>query len=203
MVKTHKIKPTGQIIIPDEKQQEEQKVVEISYTQAKQLSKKPLSEKQQAHVEKLKEQNKIKWQAIRENKEEQKKKQEEEEKKKLEEAKVIYKVAPKREYKKEAPKVDFNKQQVKQNLPPSKANDDVLEFESESETSDETETSEEEIVVKKPKQKQKQKKQDDKGQYLNKLVEMENRLKEIQQKVKPNDNKYSSLMSKMFKPAYV
>jgi hypothetical protein len=89
MVKTKKIKDEGMIIeVEEEKVMPE--VIEISHTQAKKLTKKPMSEKQQANINKLVEANRLKW--------EQKKKEKEEAERKLNEDKVKVVVKPKRVY---------------------------------------------------------------------------------------------------------
>lgn len=106
MVKTKLIKPEGQLLTIEE----EPEIVEVSYTQAKKLAKKPMSEKQAQNVAKLVEANRLKWEAQKKAKEEHYKKLQEEEAKK---PKVL--VKPKRIYPprtKQAPKTD----------------DDVIEF---------------------------------------------------------------------------
>jgi hypothetical protein len=100
MVKTKLIKPEGQILTIEE----EPEIVEVSYTQAKKLAKKPMSDKQAANVAKMVEANRLKWEAQKKAKEEHYKKLQEEEAKK---PKVL--VKPKRIYPprtKQAPKTD-------------------------------------------------------------------------------------------------
>lgn len=100
MVKPKLIKPEGQLLTIEE----EPEIVEVSYTQAKKLAKKPMSEKQAQNVAKMVEANRLKWEAQKKAKEEHYKKLQEEEAKK---PKVL--VKPKRIYPprtKKAPKTD-------------------------------------------------------------------------------------------------
>lgn len=102
MVKKKYVEQSGQILeIPDEKAPE---IIEVSYSKAKQLSKRPMSEKQKENIQKLVEMNRVKWEAQKKIKDEQFKKLQAE--KEQSSTKVL--VKPKRIYppreKKQAPK---------------------------------------------------------------------------------------------------
>jgi len=105
MVKTKAVKVEGEVIsVPDEKLKLDEKPVQVSYTQAKKLVKKEMSDKQKANIDKLVEMNRLKWEERKKQKEEQhKKQQEDKEEKELEtHTKVIVKpkrIYPKREKK--------------------------------------------------------------------------------------------------------
>lgn len=134
MVKTDSIKKTGEVI-EVETEQFQRKPIQISYTQAKKLMKKEMSEKQRAHTEKLAEANRLRWE---QKKAEKMKQLEEQVKKELEEKEQKKKsgqlheviVKPKRVY----------KNVIKKDVIPSKKS---------IETDSETESSEEEIIIKK------------------------------------------------------
>jgi len=191
MVKTPMIKLEGQQAdIPIENTP----VVELSYTQAKQLMKSlrpPPSDKQKEHMAKLVEKNRLKWQ---QQKEEKMKKIEEEEKKKQEtHQKVIIK--PKRIY----------KNALVKKLPPR------IQEEPEYDDEDEEHEEEEEIIeVVKPKKKiikkiirEESDEEDDddhliqKTKKATKIIETVNKLDSAINTLKTNNNKYSDMLSKI------
>ncbi len=150
MVKTKKFKEEGQVI---EVEEEQVPVIEISQNQAKKLTKKPMSEKQQENIKKLVEANRQKW-AL--------KKTEMEAKKEMEsEGKVKVVVKPKRIY-------------------PSrkKAVAPVSESESASESEEEPEV--EKYQKTKAKAKPKRSKSDEPNELKQKLDQLENKIKENQ-----------------------
>lgn len=129
MVKSKTIKPEGQLLTIEEDKKPE--IIEVSFSQAKQLAKKPMTDKQKEHVQKMVEMNRLKWEAQKKAKEEHYKKLQEQE-----EAKTKVLVKPKRIYppRKQAPK-----------------NDKIDESEEEVQLeSSEEESSEEESYQKKP-----------------------------------------------------
>lgn len=91
MTKTKMIKDEGGVINVDDSKLDDEPV-QVSYTQAKKLVKREMSEKQKANVEKLVAINRKKW-------EEKRKQKEEEIKKQNEETKTAIIVKPKRIYK--------------------------------------------------------------------------------------------------------
>lgn len=105
MVKTKAVKVEGEVIsVPDDKLKLEEKPIQVSYTQAKKLVKKEMTDKQKANIEKLVEMNRIKWEERKKQKEEEQKKQQaQKEEQELEtHTKVIVKpkrIYPKREKK--------------------------------------------------------------------------------------------------------
>lgn len=100
MTRTKDIPESGTVLnVDDEKIQD--KPIEISYTQAKRLIKKPMSDKQKANVQKLVEMNRIKWEAAKKAKEE----QERERIAKENELKTQVVVKPKRVYKERVKKL--------------------------------------------------------------------------------------------------
>jgi hypothetical protein len=148
MVKTKKFKEEGQVI---EVEEEKVPVIEITQNQAKKLTKKPLSEKQQANIDKLIEANRQKW-ALKKAQLEEKKAEESEKK-----VKVV--VKPKRIY-----------------PPRSKKVEEVYESDSATEESEEEEV---EPTYQKPKpRKVIKKKQSD--EIKNKLEQIETKLKDSQ-----------------------
>jgi hypothetical protein len=154
MVKTKKFKEEGQIIEIEEAQLP---VMEISQNQAKKLTKKPMSEKQQENVNRLIEANRQKW-ALQ--KTAMKVKEE-----KQADSKIQVVVKPKRVYP--------SRKKVAQ-APPS-------ESESESEESEESEESDNKYQKQKAKPKPKARKQENKKNELTeKLDELESRIKENQ-----------------------
>ena len=124
MVKTKRFKEEGQII---EIEEEKLPVMEITQNQAKKLTKKPLSEKQQANINKLVEANRQKW-AIKKAKQDEKQSEEEPTNK----VRVV--VKPKRIY-------------------PSRKKAQVYETESETEPSEEESEEEVKTTYQKPKAK--------------------------------------------------
>jgi hypothetical protein len=136
MVKSKTIKPEGQLLTVEDNKKPE--IIEVSFSQAKQLAKKPMTEKQNQHVQKMVEMNRIKWQAQKEAKEAHYKKLQDEE-----DAKTKVLVKPKRIYPprksiKNAPKNDKIDE-----------SEEEIQLES-SEESSEDESSEEEVYQKKP-----------------------------------------------------
>ena len=91
MVKSKTIKPEGQLLTIEEEQQPD--IIEVSFTQAKKLAKKPMTEKQAEHVQKMVEMNRLKWEAQKKAKEEHYKKLQAQE-----DAKTKVLVKPKRIY---------------------------------------------------------------------------------------------------------
>lgn len=95
MTKTKAIPENGTVLnVNDDKV--ESKPIEISYTQAKKLVKREMSEKQKANVQKLVEANRVKWEQSKLRKEEARKKAED----KVIETTTPVVVKPKRIYKK-------------------------------------------------------------------------------------------------------
>jgi hypothetical protein len=170
MTKPKSIKPEGQVLnVPNEKAPE---VVEITYTQAKKLNKKPMSEKQAAAAAKLVELNRIKWEQRKKEKEEQEAMKQQQ----IEESTVKYVVKPKRVYPKKAPK--------KREPEP--------EPESESESESDSEEEEQQPVYQKPKSKPKKEKLVEINTRIQKLEEINNTLKNI------NNNPYASMIGKFY-----
>ena len=137
MVKSKTIKPEGQLLTVEDNKKPE--IIEVSFSQAKQLAKKPMTEKQNQHVQKMVEMNRIKWQAQKEAKEAHYKKLQDEE-----DAKTKVLVKPKRIYPprkpvKNAPKNDKIDE-----------SEEEVQLESSEEESSEDESSEEEVYQKKP-----------------------------------------------------
>ena len=135
MTKTKTIKEEGmELAINDVVLEEKMPVIEISHTQAKKLAKKPMTEKQKAHVEKMVAKNREIWSQKKQEKEERIQRQQEEDMKTK--TKVI--VKPKRIYNRK-PK---EKYEVDEDYEPS-------ESDSESDTDTESESEEEERPKKK------------------------------------------------------
>ena len=112
----------------------------ISYTQAKKLNKRPMTDKQKEHVQQMVEANRQKWEAKRKEKEEQQQQQQQQREEMIKEQKITpVKVLPKRVYPprtKKAPKTDTELNEIY-------------------EESSSTDESEYEIVYKTPKTKNK------------------------------------------------
>lgn len=174
MVKTKAIKPEGQVIqVPDEKTPE---IVEVSYTQAKKLMKKPMSEKQAQNVTKMVEMNRIKWEAQKQAKEKLFKQQQEE----LEAKTTKYVVKPKRIY---PPREKVEKQAPKKEPEPIYESD-----------SDDDDSSEEEVQYTKPKPKLKQIEK-----KIKHIQALDNQIKEIKQQPIQQQNQYASMIAKFWK----
>jgi hypothetical protein len=131
MVKSKLIKPEGEVI---EVETIQRKPTALSYTAAKKLMKKEMTEKQKEHVNKLVEANRAKWEARKKEKEDlikaevEKELAEKKEKKKAGEIEEVI-VLPKRVYKNVV-----KKKVIKQRAP---VYDEELEETSEDETSEE------------------------------------------------------------------
>lgn len=111
MVKTKLIKEAGQVLKVDDenefiqRKKQPKEIIEVSYSEAKKLAKKPMSDKQKENVAKLVEANRLKWEAKKKAAEEANKAKEEEE----DQRKTSIVVKPKRVYPprtKQAPKQD-------------------------------------------------------------------------------------------------
>lgn len=135
MPKPKLVKPEGQLLTIEEEKKPE--IIEVSFSQAKQLAKRPMTDKQKEHVQKMVEMNRIKWEAQKKAKEEHYKKLQEQE-----DAKTKVLVKPKRIYPPRKPIKNAPK------------NDKIDESEEEvsiaSLESSEEESSEEEVYQKKP-----------------------------------------------------
>jgi hypothetical protein len=111
MVKTKLIKEAGQVLKVDDesefiqRKKQPKEIIEVSYSEAKKLAKKPMSDKQKENVAKLVEANRLKWEAKKKAAETVQKVREEEE----DQRKTTIVVKPKRVYPprvKQAPKED-------------------------------------------------------------------------------------------------
>ena len=111
MVKTKSIKEAGQVLKVDDdsefiqRKTKPKEIIEVSYSEAKKLAKRPMSDKQKENVSKLVEANRLKWEAKKQQQEDARREREEEEDRK----KTTVVVKPKRVYpprKKQAPKED-------------------------------------------------------------------------------------------------
>lgn len=111
MVKTKAIKEAGQVLKVDDdsdfiqRKTKPKEIIEVSYSEAKKLAKRPMSDKQKENVSKLVEANRLKWEAKKQQQEDAQREREEEEDRK----KTTVVVKPKRVYpprKKQAPKED-------------------------------------------------------------------------------------------------
>lgn len=193
MTKTPIIKVEGQEMpIPNETAQE--MPITLTYTQARALAKSlrpPPSEKQKAHVQKLVEANKLKWEEKKKQKEEEQKKAQEEQQRTM--TKVV--VKPKRIYKtkKILPKTDEDAQYKYDDTYEDEEDDEMIEVV--------------EQVVRRPKKKvikkiiEESDEDDDeiiqKTKKASKLVETVNKLDTAIQQMKVSNNRYDSLLSKV------
>jgi hypothetical protein len=161
--------------IPDEKAPE---IIEVSYSKAKQLAKKPMSEKQSQNIQKLVEMNRLKWETQKKVKDEQFKKMQSEQEAKS--TKVL--VKPKRIY------------------PPRLKKQQEPEYEEEEEDiSDQEEESEQEVYQNKPKPKQPPKPNKPTTPAPRPdLVAMKQKLEQLETQLKPT-NAYSNLAFKFWK----
>lgn len=109
MVKTKLIKEAGQVLKVDDESEfiqrktQPKEIIEVSYTEAKKLAKRPMSDKQKENVAKLVEANRIKWEAKKKAMDDARRAKEEAEN----QTKTTVVVKPKRVYpprKKQAPK---------------------------------------------------------------------------------------------------
>lgn len=206
MVKKKYVEEAGQIMaIPDEKAPE---IIEVSYSKAKQLAKRPMSAKQQENIQRLVEMNKVKWEAQKKIKDEQFKKMQAEQEQKS--TKIL--VKPKRIYPpRSGNSKEFSggcshssgvqprtKQAPKQN--PKYQND-------EEETSDEevlqlenSEEEEEEVYQNKPKPKQPPTKPNKPSTPAPRpdIIAMRQKLEQLENQLKPS-NTYSGLAVKFWK----
>lgn len=180
MVKKKYVEEGGQIMhIPDEKAPE---IIEVSYSKAKQLAKKPMSDKQQANIQRLVEMNRVKWEAQKKVKDEQFKKLQAE--KEQSSTKVL--VKPKRIYPprvKQAPK------------------EDPVEYASEEEHDYEDEEEEDEAIYQKPKAAPKPKPKPNRPNTelpRDDIHAMRQKLQLLESQLKPT-NAYSGLASKFWK----
>jgi hypothetical protein len=185
MVKKKYVEEGGQIMqIPDEKAPE---IIEVSYSKAKQLAKKPMSDKQQANIQRLVEINRAKWEAQKKIKDEQYKKLQSEK----EQASTKVLVKPKRIY---PPRT---KQAPKHQPEYETDSDDVISFESDEE--------EEEVYQAQPKPKAKAKPSQPNRPPQAPTVPrpdiqaMKSKLEQLENQLKPQSNAYSGLASKFWK----
>ena len=185
MVKKKYVEEAGQIMaIPDEKAPE---IIEVSYSKAKQLAKRPMSAKQQENIQRLVEMNKLKWEAQKKVKDEQYKKYQAEQEEKS--TKVL--VKPKRIY---PPRV---KQAPKEN---PKYKDEYEETSEESEVLHLDEHSDEEVYQNKPKPKQPPTKPTKPTPPTPRpdIIAMRQKLEQLENQLKPS-NAYSGLAVKFWK----
>jgi len=191
MVKTKLIKEAGQVLKVDDenefiqRKKQPKEIIEVSYSEAKKLAKKPMSDKQKENVAKLVEANRLKWEAKKKAAEEAHKAKEEEE----DQRKTSIVVKPKRVY---PPRT---KQAPKENP----KYEDAYEDESEA---DESEPELERSFTKQPPRKAKAdkapKKQNiDLYQQNQDLMNKLQKLKQIDEaltRMQPADNKYLNLL---------
>lgn len=183
-MKTKNIEESGQVLnMPKETVQ--RKPTTVSYSEAKKLVKKPMSEAQSAHVKKMVEANKLKWEQQRKAKEESQKAQTETLKKQIEEEEVEEVIVlPKRVYPPRKPKtapVEIVKPKKKK-----------IVYVEESESEEESEVSYENEVEELPKPKPKPK-----AKIINKVNETHEAIKkidEVLQSVNKPFNRYSNLI---------
>jgi|GEM_PF-1339637 len=157
----------GQVQVPEDH------IIEVSYSKAKQLMKKPreMSEKQRENIQRLVAMNKQKREAAKAEKEAQQQQIQQQQKMKQ----VI--VKPKRVFKKKTPEP----------------------IEEESEYDDESEEEYTEVEPPKPAKRAPPPPPPAKSQPQSKLVEMENKLKQIEQSIKPNiSSRYDSMLNKFW-----
>ena len=175
MPKPKVIKHEGQIIqVPDERTPD---IVEVSYTQAKKLVKKPMSDKQAMNVQKMVEMNRIKWEAQKQAKEKLFKEQQAQ----IEATTTKYVVKPKRIY-------PPREKQIKQ--APKYAPEPIYEEDSDDESSDD------EIQYTKPKPKPKLKHIE---QKMERIKALDSQIKEIKQQPPPQQSQYAAMLSKFWK----
>jgi hypothetical protein len=188
MVKTKLIKEAGQVLKVDDesefiqRKKQPKEIIEVSYSEAKKLAKKPMSDKQKENVAKLVEANRLKWEAKKKAAETVQKVKEEEE----DQRKTTIVVKPKRVY---PPRV---KQAPKQEP----------KYEDEYEDESETDESEPEPEPVKPIRKAKAEKapkqstinlQQQNQDLMNKLHKLK-QIDEALTRMQPADNKYLNLL---------
>ena len=167
----------GAIIqVPDEKTPE---IIEVSYTQAKKMMKKPPTEGQKLNAQRLVEMNRVRWEAKKKAKEELYKQQQAE----IEARTTRVVVKPKRIY---PPK-------VKQ--APKKQPEQI--YESTSESDDDTASDDSDIQYSKPPKPVAKVKVKHVEKKLQKIQEIDNKINEIKQN--NQQSTYSALLSKFWK----
>jgi hypothetical protein len=186
MVKTKLIKEAGQVLKVDDenefiqRKKQPKEIIEVSYSEAKKLAKKPMSDKQKENVAKLVEANRLKWEAKKKAAEEAHKAKEEEE----DQRKTSIVVKPKRVY---PPRT---KQAPKENP----KYEDTYEDESEA---DESEPEPEPVKPPRKVKVEKAAKQVDLYQQNQDLMNKLQKLKQIDEaltRMQPADNKYLNLL---------
>jgi hypothetical protein len=194
MVKTPVIKEDGQsLMVPDDKMIE--KPIELTYTQAKKLVKREMTEKQKAHVQKMVEANRLKWEAKKKAKEEvSRAKQEQEEETKtrvIVKPKRMYNRQPKAQHHPTDDQIDSEDEVIFQRSKKKLKQVSESEPESEPESESESESEEEIQKVAKPKRSKK---------TINKVEKKLEALKKIDEtlnQIQPT-NKYLSLLRNRF-----
>ena len=185
MVKTKTIKEAGQVLKVDDdsefiqRKTKPKEIIEVSYSEAKKLAKRPMSDKQKENVSKLVEANRLKWEAKKQQQEDAQREREEEEDRK----KTTVVVKPKRVYpprKKQAPKED-----------------PIYEEEEYEEETDEEEEIQQAAPLKKPVMKKQQPDNMALQQQNQQLMQKLNKLKQIDEaliRMNPAENKYFNLL---------
>lgn len=188
MVKKKYVEEAGQIMqIPDEKAPE---IIEVSYSKAKQLAKRPMSAKQQENIQRLVEMNRVKWEAQKKIKDEQFKKMQAAQEEKS--TKVL--VKPKRIY---PPRT---KQAPKENPKYKDEYEETSEESEKLELLDEHSDEEVEVYQNKPKPKQPPAKPNKPATPAPRpdLLAMKKQLEQLENQLKPT-NAYSGLAVKFWK----
>jgi hypothetical protein len=173
-----KIQEKTIISIPNEKMEEKPEIIEVSYTQAKKLTKKPMTEGQKLNAERLVALNRVKWETKRIEKEALKKQEQEEQEKTH--TKVY--VKPKRIY------------------PPRKTKAEIKEESEESDNNEpnsETDSSDDEIQYKKPPPPPPKIKVKHVEQKIQKIEEINKKIDDMK-KYQPANN-YADMLSRFWK----
>jgi hypothetical protein len=177
MVKKSLIKEATIMPVPTEKMPE---IIEVSYTEAKKLTKRPVSEKQRIQGAKLVELNRIRWEANKKAKEEEQKKKEEE---MMKTHTKVY-VKPKRVY---PPRTkQLPKEEIKPEL-------ETIESESENESDSD------EVQYRKPPPPTPKIKIKHVEHKVNKIEELNNKIKAIKQQQAPPSNDYAAMLNRFWK----
>lgn len=187
MVKKKYVEEAGQIMaIPDEKAPE---IIEVSYSKAKQLAKRPMSAKQQENIQKLVEMNKVKWEAQKKIKDEQFKKMQAAQEEKT--TKVL--VKPKRIYPPRTKQAPKQNPKYKEEYEETSEEEEVLQLEN-------SEEEEEEVYQNKPKPKQPPTKPNKPSTPAPRpdIIAMRQKLEQLENQLKPS-NTYSGLAVKFWK----
>lgn len=190
MPKPKAIKPEGQVLqVPEEKVPE---VIEVSYTQAKKLNKKPMSEKQALAAAKLVELNRIRWEQKKKEKEDQERKKQEE----IEATTQKIVVKPKRVYPKKPkpmiPVAESSAEETSEEEPSSEeSSEDIHEAKLQRQRGN---ISLEEVKQYQKKKVKKEKKVKAIDEKIQKLEEINHTLRNISN----NPNPYTNMLGKFF-----